>query len=372
MLKIGVLTFHRADNYGAVLQNMALINIVSQFNDNNIVQTIDYRSPKIEAPYNQPFYQVYTHNPVKFFVRVLRNLTFLHQTRQRKEKFNLFRVRYCKLTRPQSVKQLVNNELNIDLFITGSDQVWNSTIADAQDEKVFSLEFVHDKRKISYAASAGNINCLNSSTEKAIAKLDEISVREVELKKYLEKKLKRKVRLDVDPVFLLGTMNWNSMLPKRRIYKQPYIFVYSVGDQRATVNAIARKISRQTGLKIASVDYLDKFGKRGTKFYGASPLEFVQLIRDAEYVVASSFHAVAFSIIFKKKFVVIPHAVTGSRISNLLEVLGLSDRIVKDSSAFFLKEINNSFEPSVDRRLSELRKQSVEFLNKQTFNNFRL
>lgn len=198
---------------------------------------------------------------------------------------------------------------------------------------------------------------ISGQTLNNISKLDYISVREKDLQEYLVGIVKKSVSLVVDPVFLLSKENWEKLLPKTN-KKDKFIFTYSVSEMTEDVVKVARHIARQNHTKIYHMDHSLKYGARGICKYGASPLEFVTYIRDAEMVIASSFHAVAFSIIFGKKFIVIPTKKTASRIESLLQIVGVEENMFasyeeyinsnKDIKLPNVKKLDNQINKSFD------------------------
>lgn len=362
MKKIGIITFHRCDNYGAVLQNMALVSTIKTMNSELEVQTIDYRNEYLEAPYNEGII-CYNSGIIRNIYRTLRNLRYLSKTKKRRKVFNDFRKEYLNLSESFTKADLNKAEKIYDVYISGSDQVWNSKIVGEIEDNIFSLGFVKNSLKISYAASAGNSSKISMKTLKYLKDLDTISVRESELGDFLSKKLERKVRIDIDPVFLLNMNNWNECLSKRRIVNEKYIFVYCIGDKSKEVSKIAQDYAKKKNLKIVYVNFEEHYGVNGRCLYGASPMEFVQLIRDSEMVIASSFHATAFSVLFHKNIIAVPCSGTGGRITELLSTLSLENQVVSSYNNYINKEFKSIDYNKVDNILMQLREESIAYLN---------
>lgn len=356
--KIGILTFHRAHNYGAVLQNLALVTALKNMNPNNQVNTVDYRCTYLETPYKNNPFDVETNNPIKFIWYMLRKQINQPKYERLVSGFDNFRKKYLCLTKSYSKSQIQSVESEFDVFITGSDQVWNDKITNS--DEVYSLGFVKKAKKVSYAASAGSIKHIGDSTFENIKTIDAISVREPDLQNYLKDKLDKQVELVVDPVFLIPQDMWNGYLNQERIVKDKYIFTYSVSEKTDEVIKIAKQLAREYGYQIIHLDHSLRYGLRGKKMYGAGPLEFVQLIRDAEIVVASSFHAVAFSIIFNKRFVVVPTEKTGARIESLLELVNLDECSVSSYQEYQKKKERQTLQNT--RMLERQINDSLNFL----------
>lgn len=328
-VKVGILTFHRADNYGAVLQNMALIKALETVEPGCDVRTVDYRNSHLEEPYHRPFYRCDTRNPIRYADRLISNLRFLKKTKARRQAFDEFRRLYLKMTPSCTGQQLEEAGAEFDLLITGSDQVWNSRIVGSKDDNIYSLGFGDGAVRVSYAASSGSAAMIGSGTMEKLRRLDVISVREAELREYLEQNLQRTVRQDSDPVFLLTKQQWLELLEPERIRRKPYIFAYCVGNRKKDVSEIARALADEKDCDIVYLDPHEHYGRRGVCMYEAGPLDFVRLIRDAETVVASSFHAAAFSAILGKALIAAPDHKTGVRVVELLRDLGM-ERCIAD------------------------------------------
>lgn len=330
--KIGVLTFTRANNYGAVLQNYALVEYLKKNINDCSVNTIDYRSTVLEEPYAVSPFQYDGSNPLKKVWYMVRSLANIRKFERLTSEFDTFRLKYLYMSK--SYSQEGDNSLadDFDIFITGSDQVWNDRITGA--DPFYSLGFDTNARKVSYAASCGSVDYIGDATLHNIKSIDSISVREKDLKEYLEQRLERRIVQVLDPVFLLSKNEWDSLLGEGRLLKKKYIFAYSVSEKTDDVVGVAKNLAKKEKLAIVHLDHSLRYGVNGVKMYGASPLEFIQLIRDAEYVIASSFHAVAFSIIFQKRFVVVPTEKTKSRITNLLDITNASSNLFDNYKSF--------------------------------------
>lgn len=360
--KIGIVTFHRANNYGAVLQNFALIKALQNIATNHEVATIDYRNMYLESPYEKNPFDIASGNLIKTVYYALRRKAIKKNHKRLIYEFDQFRSKYLNMTRSYTEEELRNSPPAFDVYITGSDQVWNSKITGAENDKIFSLAFTRGK-KISYAASAGDVDLIGNGTLKSIGELSEISVREKDLQKYLERVLSRSISLVVDPVFLLSRKSWNEYLPPSRLLKDKYIFAYCVSEKSSEVIKISRKIAEEKKYNIVHLDQSLKYGIHGRNMYGAGPMNFVQLIRDAEIIIASSFHAVAFSIIFGKRFIVVPTEKTSARIDCLLEMVGLEDCKVSSYSEF---EKKRGLNPTIKKNiLEEQTSKSLNYLRSQ-------
>lgn len=315
-MKVAIITYSWSQNWGAVLQAYALTeHIISMGNDAWLINYQNFDNRLI--------------NTVKSIPDGIYDLLSVFKNRKRVKKFNDFRNNYLRLTD----KCINSNDLKklndkFDAFITGSDQVWNVGFGVCKD---FYLEFANDSlRRISYAASFGVSEIPvehRNDTILGIKNIEYLSVREKSGAQIVRELTNREAKVVLDPVFLLSKEEWQERVGTvTPIIKDKYIFVYPTQISKQLVDTVNR-IKRLTGCKVISPFYA--FGWKTIKDIG--PLDFINYIANASYVVTSSFHATAFSIIFNKKLLVVPHNKTGSRVIDLLESLGLKNQcIIKD------------------------------------------
>lgn len=315
-MKIQIITLHCTDNCGSTLQTMALQDYLR--NQNNEVEVIDYR----------PKYLQYNGNVLKTLAkRVLLWKESINQARKNKA----FQNTHLVVTHDcyKSYEALKHNPPQADIYIAGSDQIWNPSYLCGQDASYY-LEFVEDpKKKYAYAASVGKDDLNSEEKEQISARVRdfaEISVREASSQAFLQQRLERKVEYVCDPVFLLNRENYEKILrPANR--KEKYILVYLVQPSRL-LDSLLAELKKRYNAKVLLIYGVRKNCVCDEHIIDVSPDEFLGYIRDAEYVVASSFHATAFSHIFEKDFAVVLPQRNTSRISQLLNVSGLSGRIV--------------------------------------------
>ena len=367
MKKIKIITFHNAHNYGAFLQVFALQKKLSENND---IEIINYENQEIKKVYK--LIHINKSNIKKFIKSLISNIVFLRKKIIKYYKFNKSIKKRLVLTPKKYISEndLKNNPPNADIYITGSDQVWNSELTHGLCDS-YTLNFgpIGTKR-ISYGASIGNTVLSRNEEEiykNKISKIDFISVREEEGKKLLESiGINKPIEVVIDPTMLLHKEDWDKMIGEDRLINKKYILAY-VLDSDSEYRKIVNELANKTGLKIVHFEVREnKYKKNNLKSaYASNPFEFVNLIKNAEYVVCTSFHATVFSIIFNKKFWVIPHRKTGSRVTNLLEKLGIAERAINNIVEFekldYDKEIDYD---KANKKLEEERKKSIDWLNK--------
>ena len=252
--------------------------------------------------------------------------------------------------------------------LVGSDQLWNLRANDF--DWSYFLEFADNGKKISYAASFGPKKMVWSDEEKErvkrdLEKYDLISVREEGSKANVEEILNKEIPIHMDPTILLDKKEWNDIIPKEKIYDGKYILYYSLGQNREHIDLV-KKISKLLKMPVVTTRYA---GRRelfsGFKqVYDVGPVEFLNLLKNAELVVSSSFHGTIFSTILEVPFYAI-NGMKDYRISTLLKKLVLQDRSVDienyNKKCPKYKEIN--FDNARDE-LEKERKKSTEYLMK--------
>lgn len=232
------------------------------------------------------------------------------------------------------------------------------------------MEFANNGKKISYAASFGpkKMIWLDEERERVkrdLEKYDFISVREEGSKANVEELLNKDVPIHMDPTILLDKKEWNDLIPKEKIYAGKYILYYSLGQNKEHINLV-KKISKLLKMPVVTTRYA---GRRelfsGFKqVYDVGPVEFLNLLKNAELVISSSFHGTIFSTILEVPFYAI-NGMKDYRISTLLKKLDLQERSIDienyNEKCFKYKEINFD---NARNELEKERKKSTEYLMK--------
>ena len=364
MKKIGILTFHNAYNYGAVLQCYALQKVIGNKNFN--VEVINYNDFNVMDSYR--FFPKNNRNLKSFIKSVIKVVLFYGKTKKRYNKFDEFIKNNYILSKNKYTKEDLLNEdsINYDCLITGSDQVWSISIVGELSD-IYTLNFANDKiNKISYAASVGDASTIKRNKnlfKNKISKINHISVREDDAKNELEKILTKPIEVVLDPTLLLKSVDWNNLTNTDDSKKEKYILAYVVQADEEYIK-IVNDLSEKTGLKVIHFDKRNPGYKNVLKSaYTEGPLEFVNYIKNADYVVATSFHATVFSVIFNKKFFIVPHRKTGARVTNLLDKLGIEGRTFSSYNEF--KDIDYNFDTNwdeVNKKLDIEREKSINWL----------
>lgn len=342
-MKILTITCHDCYNYGASLQAYALQKYL---NDNGFdCSIIDYINkdivPKYEFTKLYPSHRAFKlYSRLGFFGKLL--ALYLHRKeikyRKRKKAFIHFKNKFLKTTpiKYKCIDELRKNKPIADLYIVGSDQVWNTDLPNGHDP-AFYLDFVEDRNKcISYAASFG-LSCIREKwlpfVKSHLNNFRWISVRENTGVKIVSK-LGYMATQVMDPVFLLSRNDWEKLCSKK--INEHYLLLYYLGPEYPLVKDICKQIALKHNLKIYAICGGNEISFADKNINSAGPIEFIEYIRDASFVVSTSFHATAFSVLFNKQFIVCP--IKGqdnlSRMKDFLELFGLEKHFIYSINNF--------------------------------------
>ena len=359
--KIGIITFHAADNYGAVLQAYALQTYIST--QGHEAEIIDFAPDSVKKA-NTPLF-VHEKSFVKKLIKQILIIPNYFKLKKRNRKFNEFRNAWLKRSQHfGSSEEIRNSTHNYDLCITGSDQVFNPLI---KNSDIYYLDFCNGIKKMAYAPSFGikDFSNVGDNTKKLIKDFDYLSCREADGAEFLSTVIGETVPVVSDPVFLLSPEEWSKITQKPQ--KEKYIFVYDLNGGNSLIE-IANKIKAETNLPIICVTtkkYANTRYNVDELHCNFGPEEFVSYIQHAEYVVTDSFHGLAFSVLFNRKvvsFIALKHA--ASRIQSLLERLGIADRLFYNTKDFNFKDIEFRDYKEKLSALIDTSKQYLSAINK--------
>ena len=293
---VGIITFHRAANYGAVLQSYALQQALESIGVKN--EIIDYRCEHIEQHYSpKPSVSI---KHAKHFVLEL--MEALQKSKVRKV-FDHFLNNYLCLSQKVTREELAILADKYNTVICGSDQVWNP-ISTNGDYSYF-LDFVSsDKKKLSYAASIGIDKWEDSSLnaiKEHLRSFDAISIREPSSLDMVESLYDGDLAINVDPTVLLEVSKWEEIAEKSNRSENGFIFVYMM-QPSDNLYKLAESLAREKGLDIISISMSENKCSIGQNVKGASVNDYLWFIKNASYVVTNSFHGLIFSMIFEKDF----------------------------------------------------------------------
>lgn len=336
-MKVGILTFHRAHNYGALLQAYALKTYLTSLGHE--VSFLDYW-----PEWHANAYRIWnkdTFKKVSLLVKVKLLIAFiltLSRRFRRVRGFESFMRNYLNLPKTAKyTKAPICFDENYDLIIVGSDQIWRNWITESKyigfDPIYFAVGLSVQVKYITYAASMGIID-YNSEEEKflrnVLGNFSKISVREKTLQTLLSD-LGYQSEIVVDPVFLLSREQWNELLPSKRFMKDRYVLFYRLMHSDEAF-VLAQKMAKKMNCSLITITAAVPLLPRKDEMQTSSPLQFLHALRDAEFVVATSFHGTAFSIIFEKNFYVMGLGKNADRVISLLNTLGLENRYLLNPS----------------------------------------
>lgn len=360
-MKVGILSRHSVANYGSLWQAYALQTAIENLGYD--VVNINY-TPKCEigGTLAKTLLSVsrWGKNPLtKLIFLAYQYPSFTHTFNT----FKKYRIRYLKETDIYSdSEQLKNNIPDVDLFCTGSDQVWNVLYDNKIDDTYFFDFLPEGEKRIAYAASFGGNKFQNSDVKKYKAylkKYDRITVREDSGIDILQNWgiLGEQV---LDPTLLLSKTEWEKLLPSKK-KKNEYILIYQLRPNKE-FDKYAVELSRRTGLKLIRIStmFFQKF-KCGEFHYLPEAEEFLWYIKNATCLLTDSFHGTCFAANFGTEFIEILPGRFNARNKSLLRVMGLEDRLLTDFKDFTLYEKRINWE-MVDQRRERKKMESINIL----------
>ena len=337
--RVGILTFHRAINYGAALQAYALLSCLNRSGYNaeiiNFIPEGHYRTTGY-------FPKKISGSSLKQNVRSLMNRSVL---KRRDEAFCVFAEQYMNLNtvKPIGFDEMESVLKQYDAVICGSDQIWNPDLSDA--DEAFFLPFEGSYRRIAYGISTGSgrlcdyahpqriRECIREYS--ALSFRDEASLQSL----YRFYSPNNAPEIVCDPTLLHDRSFYESIADKERYSEQPYIFLYTVNGRMAAIDA-ADRLSEETGTPYYTMPTAapnktwDRLGSH-VPDGSLSPQAFLSWIRDAEYIVTDSYHGAVFSLLFGKKFCIIAtedesgNPLYDSRIMQLCKDFSAEDRYLR-------------------------------------------
>ncbi len=349
-MKIGILTFQFAHNYGALLQAFSLRKYLCSYNTEPDI--LNFVPQKLKNEYSiNPF--AYSKRPLTCLSLFLRNVKRLIQYRL----FKSFQADFLLLKRPIYTGAEFSDALKkYDAVIVGSDQVWNTDIT-GNIPNYFLSDIDYDGKMMSYAASFGKQSLNSYETEKlkcALPRFSAISVRESRGVDLVKACTGIKSELVCDPVFLTGDKEWISVSRKPKSVKKEKFLVYYSLKENNELRMKAESYAKAHGLIIYSVHPTGVRQKiSGIQLYDIGPMEFIWLIKNAEVVFSNSFHATAFSAIFRKRLVYIPVKGLESRVDSLIEALDVK----KTNGVYDFSAVDSG-------RLKQYAESGKKYLNK--------
>lgn len=360
--KVAFITIHVGANFGSVLQTIATSEALKLLGYEPLC--INYVPPRVANRKSKT-------ERVSLLRQIFRRLwgLYIYPKKWLESKaYGGYLQKFCDLSYPIYAEDSFKDKCpKADVYLTGSDQVWNVKHNQGIDTHYF-FDGV-DGKKVSFASSIGNTEI---STEEKVAFMkylsgySSISVRENTALELLSS-LGLKATQLLDPIFLLDDKQWMQYMSEKNSIKEPYLLIYTPYNtvDKGVIYQYARKIANIENLKVVTFSwtyYKDQDADITVRF--ASPGDFLNLMMNAEFIITNSFHGTAFSINLKKRFwVFLPSGFT-TRITSVLKRFGLESRLIEDDAPTdwnYKQPINVDY---IDKILSEERARSIDYLKK--------
>lgn len=315
-MKIYTLTCNNAYNYGAVLQAYALQKYLTKLG--NDVKIIDYY-----PPYLRKISEKYRNN---YFLIIIRKILYFPDYHKSEKVFSKFKMNYLKITKRCDNKDDIINLDKPDLFVVGSDQVWNPYLENGKDDCYF-LNF-GKVNKISYAASISAYKLDDKYKKMFYSLLNDyisVTVREKNSVKLL-KEIGINSQYVMDPVYLLSVDEWEEMCTDD--YTDDYILVYALHHIQEIYD-YAFKLAKKLNVKVyvISVEIKEIFRGNDKFFWNPEVTTYLSLFKNAKGVVSNSFHGVSFGLIFNKPVHIFDTEENDMRLKNIIDLFNISNRV---------------------------------------------
>ena len=361
-MKVGIYTLHACFNYGAMLQAYATQRVINSFGTDAEIVNLYMNNDAARNPYIEKVHSL------KDFVKDIYAIVN-PQVWKKCANFRKFHDA-MPLSKPYySLDEIYTNPPVYDVHVVGSDQTWNLDRG-FHKQNFFYLDFLKgNETRISYAPSFGNPNVpvsLYPQLKQLLSKFSAVSTREKGGVELIKKAAGIDAALVLDPTLLLTSTQWKSIISDKPIIKGEYIASYDFSNSEDIAN-IYKSLRKALNMPIVAMSVSTFIPYKVDKFVqSAGPLEFLNILYHAKYVLTGSFHGLAFAVNFKKDFVVIRQGKRMARMESLLDIMGLKERIVATE-----QELKNLLEKNthVDfskgtAQLEQMRTQSIDWLKK--------
>lgn len=380
MIKIGIITIVKVNNYGAELQAFALEKKLQQLGYNaEIIDYLYYKNWRYkDSTMSKAFIPMNYKEKILYYLKYrLINFSidcicpfFNKAIKKRRNNFLEFHKINTQFSqRFTSMPALYNYYPQYDVYMVGSDQVWNPFTSSSIEP--YFLTFVpKEKNKIAYASSFGVTTIpesLKRKYQELLSNLNHISVREQSGVTLIKQLIDKKTYLALDPTLLLNKKDWNKVMKIYPNMPPKYVLIYQLSDSHAIIN-LALRIGKQYKMKIYRIckrAYANTYNDGIINILDAGPAEFLSLIYNATFMITNSFHGTAFSINFNIPFysIISSQKSNNSRLESLLNITKLNSRLLKDNVQIESVDISKSIDYTIANNILEsYRKQSIEYL----------
>lgn len=369
-MKVGILTYHAAFNCGSMLQAFALQETIKR-KYNAEVEIINFSNKG-----QRQFYSLWDTKLRPNIIKTnLKALPYWSEIKKHNNDFIMFKEQQLEIKTPllKKYNELIEIDDKFDLIIVGGDQVWNVICRDA--DKAYFLPFVKKAKKVSYSPSLGSVQIGKyvdkEEYKKYIEDFDFVSVREPNGKKWLQEITDRDIQIVADPTMVLTQKEWEECINIEDM-NEKFIFYYGFDFANAENNKLLAQMSEKTGLPIYVIDR-KSWNMYNLKQYGfvlyeeGGPYGFLKMIKNAEIVVAKSFHGIAFSLVFNKRFWAICNRELKNPLDDraryILKKLGVPERfrVLEDLvNQDIFEDVNYEL---VNTQLDLLRKEAFSYID---------
>lgn len=379
-INCGIITMHRVINYGSVLQALALQEALCFLGVN--AKIIDYVYPESNSTLTNKTIICKLKELCALVLAKVGVKTNCSNNYFKRKSFELFRKRYLKTTKKEYSRNDLSllEDLKFDIFVTGSDQVWNPK--HMLNHTAFMLSFVKDNsRKYAFSASTATVLFQPSEIKvlmKYLSQYQAISVREHHTANRLEEISGKKVFTTCDPTLLLDEDQWLNYVDKTALkpcanYIFVYVLSYEINPYPYLIDLISeiRNTYKLPIIAMGDVDILKSHFDIKT-ITNASPSDFLNLIRNANLVITSSYHGTIFSLIFKRPFISLiqKNISNDSRAYSLLNRIGAHNHLVEIGSRIEVKNLLN--EADYSTAIASFRKESINYINEHILSNINI
>lgn len=360
-MKIGILTFHASHNYGSMLQAFALQQTLRNWGCESEIINLrtDVQRFLILPPLEW-------NHPKSSLMKLVKNPCSTLIEQRKYNRFEKFLEKDLllspELKNHAEVEEWIQ-KADLDTIIVGSDQIWNTGCMDFDTS--YLLDFPLKLQRIAYAPSLGSFPEKLAEEKRemlgeAWKKFDSLSTREKRGSDFVEQLTGRKVEVVLDPTLLLDKEHYHSLVVKKPLVKEPYLFYYTPREEQGTFR-MAKLLAEKLKMKIVvTQSHPDYEGENLIRINDCGPREFLNVIAHADFTIGKSFHLLAFSLIFQKEFLMVSRD-KDSRMMNVLEPLELEHRMISPDDMDVAVPDTLDF-IKIQERMRKLRQSSLHFL----------
>lgn len=377
MKKVGLITIHGICNFGSVFQTFALQKKVESLGYDCEVINYKYPNEYHKAKYKDknPYATVNEGKDTYFDLwrkRFYYRFNYARRYSQMMiQKYKRFVDTYLKTTSEySSIESLFECEGKYDIYLTGSDQVWNPRYM--HEDVSFLLPFTESKNKIAFSASFGTSDIPDQYKElykPLLSQYKHISTREQSGTTLVNEICSKPAQCTCDPTLLMNGDEWENLIKDKPLVKGKYILCYVLtytSDPYPYASGLIEYIRKQLGYKVVCIDDPDKYwlNQRFINKNGCGPLDLLNLFKNASFIISSSFHGAAFSVNLKKDFYsILPPNINDERQESFLKIVGAEDRIIRVGDPMPNPgELHVKNWDGVSNRLNDYREESMSYL----------